>query len=93
MYKGMLPDGNIVAVKKSKAIDKSQIEQFINEVVILSQINHRNIVKLLGCCLETEYPLLVYGTLSQHIYGQDLELAISWENRITIACEVAGAIA
>ena len=36
VYKGMLPDGNIVAVKKSKAIDKSQIEQFINEVVILS---------------------------------------------------------
>ena len=98
MYKGMLPDGNIVAVKKSKAIDKSQIEQFINEVVILSQINHRNMVKLLGCCLETEYPLLVYefipnGTLSQRIYEQDLELSISWENLIRIACEVAGAIA
>uniref|UniRef100_A0A7N2LD94 Protein kinase domain-containing protein n=1 Tax=Quercus lobata TaxID=97700 RepID=A0A7N2LD94_QUELO len=99
VYKGMLPDGNIVAVKKSKGINKSQIEQFINEVVILSQINHRNIVKVLGCCLETDYPLLVYefipnGTLSQHIHWQkDLELSLSWENRIRIACEVAGAVA
>lgn len=98
VYKGMLPDGSVVAIKRSIAIGRNQIEQFINEVVILSQINHRNIVKLLGCCLETETPLLVYefisnGTLSHHIHKKDPESPLSWENRLSIACDVAGAVA
>ncbi|KAK0577437.1 hypothetical protein LWI29_032966 [Acer saccharum] len=46
LYKGMLPDGEIVAIKKARIMDESQVAQFINEVVILSQINHRNIVKI-----------------------------------------------
>ncbi|XP_062084238.1 wall-associated receptor kinase-like 22 [Humulus lupulus] len=97
VYKGMLPDGTIVAVKRSNAMDGNQIQQFINEVLILSQINHRNIVKLLGCCLETETPLLVYeyisnGTLLHHIQKKQHEPKISWENRLSIACDVAGAL-
>ncbi|ONI06294.1 hypothetical protein PRUPE_5G051500 [Prunus persica] len=76
VYKGMLADGRIVAVKKSKMVDKSKLLEFINEVVILSQINHRNVVQIMGCCLETEIE----------------EFPLTWDMRLQIATEVAGAL-
>ncbi|XP_058767271.1 wall-associated receptor kinase-like 1 [Vicia villosa] len=95
VYKGMLVDGKIVAVKKFKV--EGNVEEFINEFVILSQINNRNIVKLLGCCLETEIPLLVYefipnGNLFEYLHDQNEDIPMTWDVRLRIASEVAGAL-
>ncbi|KAF8110825.1 hypothetical protein N665_0078s0019 [Sinapis alba] len=97
VYKGMLVDGSTVAVKKSKIVDEDKLQEFINEVVILSQINHRHVVKLLGCCLETDVPMLVYefilnGNLFQHIHEESDDYTMSWGMRLRNAVDVAGAL-
>ncbi|GLJ24241.1 hypothetical protein SUGI_0462250 [Cryptomeria japonica] len=69
--------------------------EFLNEITILSQINHRNIMKLLGCCIQTKFPLLASefvpnGTLFEHLHSK--ERFLSWASRLQIAIETAEAL-
>ncbi|XVE55248.1 hypothetical protein DITRI_Ditri03aG0144000 [Diplodiscus trichospermus] len=97
VYKGILPDNRMVAIKKSRIGDQSQVEPFVNEIIVLCQINYRNVVKLLGCCLETPVPLLVYeyvsnGTLLDHMHDVGGASSLLWETRLRIATETIGAL-
>ncbi|CAN6179460.1 unnamed protein product [Urochloa humidicola] len=98
VYKGILEDNKVVAVKRSKIMNVSQNEDFIQEIIILSQINHKNVVRLIGCWLEVEVPILVYefipnGTPFQMIHGNHNRQPVSLEVRLQIAQESAEALA
>jgi serine/threonine protein kinase len=98
VYKGLLDDGIEVAIKKSKVIDDEYKEEFVKKIIILSQINHRNIVRLLGCCLEVDVPMLVYefisnGTLYQFLHEMDRRSPIPLDLRLKIATQSAEALA
>ncbi|PIA40558.1 hypothetical protein AQUCO_02500340v1, partial [Aquilegia coerulea] len=88
VYKGL---------QKSQSVNMNRVEQFINEVIMLTEINHKNIVKLIGCCLETQVPLvyefITGGTLYEKLHKNDEKsIQLSWKGRLQIAIEVGEAL-
>jgi len=74
VYKGVLPDGGEVAVKRLFFNTRQWADQFFNEVRLVSQVQHKNLVKLLGCSVEGPESLLVYEylcntSLDHYLFG------------------------
>ncbi|XP_004309074.1 PREDICTED: wall-associated receptor kinase-like 22 isoform X1 [Fragaria vesca subsp. vesca] len=74
------------------------VQRFVNEIITLTQINHQNVVKFFGCCLETEAPILVYelassGTLFDYIHHRNGRSSLPWDVLLKIASESAAALA
>ncbi|KAJ1691765.1 hypothetical protein LUZ63_015920 [Rhynchospora breviuscula] len=97
VYKGILKDGTAVAVKSAKVGNLKSTQQILNEVGILSLVNHKNLVKLLGCCVEAPQPLMVYeyipnGTLFEHLHVRGDCKTLSWKTRVKIALQTAEAL-
>ncbi|CAL9184837.1 unnamed protein product [Musa hybrid cultivar] len=96
VFKGILADGTPVAVKCAKLGNVKSTEQVLNEVRVLSQVNHRSLVRLLGCCVDLDQPLMVYefipnGTLFDHFHG--LRPLLPWRRRLAIAHQTAEGLA
>uniref|UniRef100_A0A0E0DD27 Protein kinase domain-containing protein n=1 Tax=Oryza meridionalis TaxID=40149 RepID=A0A0E0DD27_9ORYZ len=73
VYKAVI-DGVTIAIKKCKEIDESRKMEFMQELVILCRVSHPNIVKLLGCCLQFEAPMLVYEFIQNKTLQELLDL-------------------
>uniref|UniRef100_A0ACD5YC86 Uncharacterized protein n=1 Tax=Avena sativa TaxID=4498 RepID=A0ACD5YC86_AVESA len=97
VYKGLL-DSKLVAIKKPINGTVLESDQFANEVIIQSQVIHKNIVRLIGCCLEVDAPMLVYefisqGSLHDILHNNNNKVALNLDARVSIAAQSADGLA
>ncbi|PON96126.1 Tyrosine-protein kinase [Trema orientale] len=93
VHRGVLPDGQAVAVKQHKLASSQGDLEFCSEVEVLSCAQHRNVVMLIGFCIEDRRRLLVYeyicnGSLDSHLYGQHRQ-PLEWSARQKVAVGAA----
>ncbi|EFJ33651.1 hypothetical protein SELMODRAFT_83115 [Selaginella moellendorffii] len=94
VYKGFLPDGKIVAIKQLVHRTPTCQRWFYHELQVISSVRHRNLVPLIGCCIDRGFPLLVCefmpnGSLQAALFGRDSGIFLDWERRLQIALDVA----
>ncbi|KAI3890967.1 hypothetical protein MKX03_015593 [Papaver bracteatum] len=96
VYRGVLSDGTVVAVKRAQEGSFQGDKEFFNEIELLSRVHHRNLVSLIGCCDEEGEQMLVYefmseGTLRDHLSAKS-KAPLSFAMRLRIATDSAKGI-
>ncbi|XP_014504486.1 probable LRR receptor-like serine/threonine-protein kinase At1g07650 [Vigna radiata var. radiata] len=100
VYKGLLSDGTIIAVKQLSSKSKQGNREFVNEMGLISGLQHPNLVKLYGCCVEGNQLILIYeymenNCLSRILFGRNPEsrIKLDWPTRKKICLGIAKALA
>ncbi|CAI0406959.1 unnamed protein product [Linum tenue] len=94
VYKGKLPNGQEVAVKRLTKNSSQGLEQLKNEVLLIAKLQHRNLVKLHGCCIEDGEQMLVYeylpyNSLDSLLFDDSQRLFLDWRKRFNIIIGIA----
>ncbi|KAK7389404.1 hypothetical protein VNO78_24419 [Psophocarpus tetragonolobus] len=97
VYKGQLDNGQEIAVKRLSKASGQGLEEFMNEVVVISKLQHRNLVKLLGCCVEQDEQILVYEfmpnkSLDSFLFDPLQRKVLDWKKRFNIIEGIARGI-
>ncbi|KAG5247118.1 LRR receptor serine/threonine-protein kinase [Salix suchowensis] len=99
VYKGELSDGTVIAVKQLSPKSRQGNREFVNEIGMISGLQHPNLVKLYGCCIEGDQLLLVYeymenNSLARALFGSETSvLMLDWPTRYKICVGIARGLA